>query len=441
MRRALAVSFIDHWGSHRLHWNLNGATDPDPCNRVESFIEHQDTCAAAIQKGSMQSGNDSKSTLQRSTTTTSRRNVSSTESPSQSSADTSAPALFTLSGISDNTAPSTDHSSRLNEQVSTRLDSSTSHAATNVIPPWLPERRNELQQLLPSTTTEGQRLESYSSEAALATTAQGTIRLQGVSGSRSQITRCSSKNSGIICPEVSISECKSLQAPRCLSIDELNTPSLQLTIGPGYSTKSTEVVSSEHRVQYVTPEGTIDTKPHRNTVDKLHVQPVAISNFKQLRAGSAVVEVAVTTTGSNTATSVDLPLSFPMSTLVQVAVNNDMTGDGKTRKASAKATMINDFRTTERFGLARRCEETSRAQGPSNNIAFSQQELAARVRSSDCPGIRIASASPSYHTPYGSDGLTSQGDLRERNESGTTSSNAAISCMITWYSWYIYIRC
>jgi hypothetical protein len=35
--------------------------------------------------------------------------------------------------------------------------------------------------------------------------------------------------------------------------------------------------------------------------------------------------------------------------------------------------------------------------------------------------------------------LTSQGDLR--NESGTTSSNAAISCMITWYSWYIYIRC
>jgi len=166
-------------------------------------------------------------------------------------------------------------------------------------------------------------------------------------------------------------------------------------------------------------------------VDKLHVQPVAISNFKQLRAGSAVVEVAVTTTGSNTATSVDLPLSFPMSTLVQVAVNNDMTGDGKIRKASAKATMINDFRTTERFGLARRCEETSRAQGPSNNIAFSQQELAARVRSSDCPGIRIASASPSYHTPYGSDGLTSQGDLRERNESGTTSSNAAISCMIT----------
>ncbi|CAK9215929.1 unnamed protein product [Sphagnum troendelagicum] len=100
-------------------------------SRVESFIEHQDTCAAAIQKGSMQSGNDSKSTLQRSTTTTSRRNVSSTESPSQSSADTSAPALFTLSGISDNTAPSTDHSSRLNEQVSTRLDSSTSHAATN----------------------------------------------------------------------------------------------------------------------------------------------------------------------------------------------------------------------------------------------------------------------------------------------------------------------
>ncbi|CAK9268741.1 unnamed protein product [Sphagnum jensenii] len=100
-------------------------------SRVESFIEHQDTCAAAIQKGSMQSGNDSKSTLQRSTTTTSRRNVSSTESPSQSSADTSGPALFTLSGISDNTAPSTDHSSRLNEQVSTRLDSSTSHAATN----------------------------------------------------------------------------------------------------------------------------------------------------------------------------------------------------------------------------------------------------------------------------------------------------------------------
>ncbi|CAK9871433.1 unnamed protein product [Sphagnum jensenii] len=100
-------------------------------SRVESFIEHQDTCAAAIQKGSMQSGNDSKSTLQRSTTTTSCRNVSSTESPSQSSADTSAPALFTLSGISDNTAPSTDHSSRLNEQVSTRLDSSTSHAATN----------------------------------------------------------------------------------------------------------------------------------------------------------------------------------------------------------------------------------------------------------------------------------------------------------------------
>jgi hypothetical protein len=150
-------------------------------------------------------------------------------------------------------------------------------------------------------------------------------------------------------------------------------------------------------------------------MDKLHVQPVAISNFKQLRAGSAVVEVAVTTTGSNTATSVDLPLSFPMSTSVQAAVYNDMTGERKIRKAS----MINDFRNTERFGLARRCEETSRAQGPSHNIAVSQQELAARVRSSDCPGIKIASASPSYHTPYGSGGLTSQGDLRERNESGT----------------------
>jgi hypothetical protein len=154
-------------------------------------------------------------------------------------------------------------------------------------------------------------------------------------------------------------------------------------------------------------------------MDKLHVQPVAISKFKQLRAGSAVVEVAVTTTDSNTATSVDFPLSFPMSTSVQAAVNNDMTGERKIRKASAKASMINDFRNTERFELARRCEETSTAQGPSHNIAVSQQELAARVRSSDCSGIQIVSASPSYHTPYASGGLTSQGDLRERNESGT----------------------
>ncbi|CAM6045185.1 unnamed protein product [Sphagnum compactum] len=106
-------------------------------SRVESFIEHQDSCSAAakVQKGTnVRSGKKLSITLQqrRSTlmTTRGRNGVSSTDitSPSRESSDTSIVPFANSAGIeSDNTAAahgSADSSTFVNEQVMTRTTSS-----------------------------------------------------------------------------------------------------------------------------------------------------------------------------------------------------------------------------------------------------------------------------------------------------------------------------
>ncbi len=274
----------------------------DGCNRVESFIEHQDSCSAApkVQKGTnMRSGSGKKLSItlqqRRSTlmTNRARNGVSSTDitSPSRESSDTSiVPFANSASIESDNTAAtrgSADSSTFMNEQVMTRttssccrFDQSSNHNITrssNVIPTWVLERRSELQQLLPLPgidQVQSRLQESYNN--ADVTLASSTVEQAGhemqlqALASRNFSARCSTKNSAI-CPEVISNltrDCRSVVRPAssdscCVVVD---VPSLQLTIGHfSESPRDPQMIStSDPSSKYVIIDaaGSRDTKPN-----------------------------------------------------------------------------------------------------------------------------------------------------------------------------------
>lgn len=294
----------------------------DGCNRVESFIEHQDSCSAApkVQKGTnMRSGSGKKLSItlqqRRSTlmTTRARNGVSSTDitSPSRESNDTSiVPFANSASIESDKTAAargSADSSTFMKEQVMTRttssscrFDQSSNHNITrssNVIPTWVLERRSELQQLLPLPgidQVQSRLQESYNN--ADVTLASSTVEQAGhdmqlqALASHNFSARCSTKNSAI-CPEVISNftrDCRSLVRPAssdscCVVVD---VPSLQLTIGHfSESPRDPQMISTSDRSsKYVIIDaaGSRDTKPNpKADVDQTRsLHGVAMSDYQ-----------------------------------------------------------------------------------------------------------------------------------------------------------------
>ncbi len=449
------------------------------CNRVESFIEHQDMCnAAEVQKlaGSMQRGENEKQHLRKSSTTlqhmsspiitAGRRNILSScneESPSQSSDTTAAP--FAHSGISDNTAASAD-SSRLNEQViSTKTFDSNSHeveAVSTVVvagpTSWVHHERrrcNELQQLLPSATQAlDERLGSYSESALQVSSTPHDMRLLEAVSSTSRRSHAETTRgfiSSALCPDMSSSaDCKSLTPTCCRSMDDVvNTPpSLQLTIGP-YSKETAEVnISNDRGSNYVKTQaaGSMDRKPNLDAGAGHRLNVVgAMSNYQQLQQDRPVAagEAApVVRSGCNKGIGEDLALSFPTATAASVlqpaaAVRNEVlviseeAAAGNVTKAVTMS--VKEFRTSQRSRLPVLRDDSStttatRTQEPAIN-AFNQQESsAAPPRSSSYPPViiktsRSANSSLQYTPSYADrgSGLKSQVVDLERTslESGT----------------------
>ena len=214
-----------------------------PSFRVESFIEHQDTCSAVKHKA-MQTGGGSDRVKSSSAPPLLGTDRNSTGSPSQSS-DTTQAVSFAHSGMSDTAARSfadrtevvDEHSRRIQEDQDVTATPSTT---TPPMPAWLTEhsRRNELE-LLPSK------------------------HRVPIDYSKSQATRSSSIN--VTYPEVSCPQSKSTPEPS-------REPSLHLSMGPYVA----EVASSS-----VSPY--LDTKPSFSSVERV------LLNHRQTSAGNVIV--------------------------------------------------------------------------------------------------------------------------------------------------------
>lgn len=186
--------------------------------RVESFIEHQDSCGAVKHKR-LQSGVESERKLSHQSNTTGRN---SCESPSQSS-DTTQAISFAQSGTWDTAARSAD-STKVNEYELSRRIQENQTAYSVAMPPWLLDRRNQLE-LLSFT----QRLPKSGFSHVVASGSKITGNKSHLShDSRSQITRCSSID--LANHEVCYTLSKPL--PTSPSSVDVNTPSLALSIRP-----------------------------------------------------------------------------------------------------------------------------------------------------------------------------------------------------------------
>lgn len=187
-------------------------------SRVESFIEHQDSCGAVKHKR-LQSGVESERKLSHQSNTTGRN---SCESPSQSS-DTTQAISFAQSGTWDTAARSAD-STKVNEYELSRRIQENQTAYSVAMPPWLLDRRNQLE-LLSFT----QRLPKSGFSHVVASGSKITGNKSHLShDSRSQITRCSSID--LANHEVCYTLSKPL--PTSPSSVDVNTPSLALSIRP-----------------------------------------------------------------------------------------------------------------------------------------------------------------------------------------------------------------
>ena len=332
--------------------------------RVESFIEHQDTCRAVKNKNNMQEGGSDRKR--------NRRNLS--ESPSQSS-DTTQAITLAHSGISDTTARSLDSSRLINEPTT---EFNTNPVA--LMPLWLVERRNELQ-LLP---WKRQSPEISYSEAFQASGTMHDIRRE-VSGARSQVTRCSSISSP--CPEVSFSDSKSL--PPSLTSDDANTPSLQLSIGP-YSTE----VASENDPGPCE----IDTKPSLSSAEREAV--VITYEQRQPRGGEASVTGSGQRGYSGRGLGKDLALSFPGVHGAQPAV--DVSGEGKSSLS------LNDFL----LQAARRLGPPKNETRPSSS-QFSQPEQPMSTHVEMASNVTLVGSTSKSHA----------GERERGHDSGTITSH------------------
>uniref|UniRef100_A0A7I4DRY7 C2H2-type domain-containing protein n=2 Tax=Physcomitrium patens TaxID=3218 RepID=A0A7I4DRY7_PHYPA len=271
-------------------------------SRVESFIEHQDTCSAVKYK-SMHSGDGSerKLSLQRQAT-----DRNSNESPSQSS-DTTQAMSFAQSGMSDTAARSADSTKVIDHEHSRRIQES--QAAYNaVLPGWLLDQRKELE-LLPWKQRPPESV--HPDVLTSGSTMQGDRRVvQPSHGSRSQVTLCSSINS--VHPEVSCMGSKAISPSKCS--EDVNAPSLALSIG----LFGAEVGSS-------TPSPIVDMKPSFSSVER----EVLALTYQQ-RQGSAGIPKIGTSSRSGAPLGNDLALSMFPTNLVQtrnqVAIDSAATG-------------------------------------------------------------------------------------------------------------------
>ena len=224
-----------------------------PLPRVESFIEHQDTCSAVKHKAMMQSGggNDrvKSSSVPRLGTD---RSKTSTGSPSQSS-DTTQAMSIAHSAMSDTTKTSAEHTKVTDSEHSRRIQASQAVAATPTtpaapaMPPWLTDhaRRSELE-LLPSKHRQAAPTDHHHSKPQAATRQRISINFPY--------------------PEVSCPESKYAIEP------SPREPSLQLSMGPC----GVEVASSS-----VSPFA--DTKPSFSSVEKF------LENQKRQTSASNVI--------------------------------------------------------------------------------------------------------------------------------------------------------
>lgn len=263
-----------------------------PKPRVESFIEHQDTCSAVKHKA-MQSGGGSDRVKSSSALPHHDTDRNSTGSPSQSS-DTTQAMSFAHSGMSDTAARSSadhtkvadEHSRRIQENQAVAASPSTSAPP---MPAWLTDhsRCNELE-LLPSK------------------------HRVSTDYSKSQVTRCSSIN--FTYPEVSCPESKSTLEPS-------REPSLQLSMGP-YGAK----VASSSVLPYV------DTKPSFSSVERV------LAHQRQTSAGSVIVPRVGTSSRS------DVALSVPATALTRAGKKIMEGGSAKDRAVSLSGFLMQAVR-------------------------------------------------------------------------------------------------
>lgn len=220
-------------------------------HRVESFIEHQDTCSDVKHKNMQSEGGSDRKTSQFGGHPQ-HTHGKSDESPSQSS-DTTQAIPFAHSGMSETTASRSVDSTRfvVNEPSALRKLEQSSPAMHAVnMPTWLTDQRrshNELE-LLPSTHHhqhhQQQHLEQHHHQQStppdhsfptMKEFRRENSSSQAVSGSRppTQVLRCSSLNSR--CPDIASCTDPTPNTPQTQPVaDDAHTapPSLHLSIGP-----------------------------------------------------------------------------------------------------------------------------------------------------------------------------------------------------------------
>jgi hypothetical protein len=303
-------------------------------HRVESFIEHQDTCSDVKHKNMQSEGGGDRKTS-RFGGHPQHTHGKSDESPSQSS-DTTQAIPFAHSGMSETTASRSVDSTRfvINEPSALRRLEQSSPAMHAVnMPAWLTDQRrshNELE-LLPSTHHHQhhqhhqhhhlqphhhqQSTPADHSFSAMKEFRRENSSSQAVSGSRSSthVLRCSSLNSR--CPDIASCTDPTPNTPQTQPVaDDAHTapPSLHLSIGPS----SGEIGTSGSPFLIESSSCMPDTKPRLSSRER----DLMVLTHQQAQLQARGSNFNVTSLGK------DLALSFPG------IVGSHQPGQGNTLK-------------------------------------------------------------------------------------------------------------